>query len=143
MRAFLLCLFVPHPYSNEMINLTVSDQTLKVGGNPLKRIKKSGLLVVLLTLAFSFLTPTSPAQAAGFFQIVNKDTGKCLEWNGIDKTITQEKCKEKPDQWWNNMSSKLCNYGSPRSDWCLGATGKEKPWLASTSLTLNHCSSAA
>lgn len=92
-------------------------------------MKMSGLIVAVLALAFSFLTPASPAQAYahGFFQIVNKSTGKCLEWNGVNKKITQEKCKAKPDQWWENMTAKLCNYGSSRSDWCLGDDGKEKP----------------
>ncbi len=45
----------------------------------------------------------------------------------MNKKITQEKCKAKPDQWWENMGSKLCNYGSARSDWCLGDAGRDKP----------------
>ncbi|MEU3857763.1 hypothetical protein AB0F03_10370 [Streptomyces sp. NPDC028722] len=95
----------------------------------MKHMQKSGLIAAILALAFSFLGAASPAQAAPqhTFYIVNKDTGKCLEWNGYNKKITQEKCKRTQWQWWNNKSAKLCNYVSPGGDFCLGDAGREKP----------------
>ncbi|MER5549012.1 hypothetical protein ABT072_42980 [Streptomyces sp. NPDC002589] len=119
-------------------NQTHSDQlTTKRWGNNMKHTK-SGLLVAIPALAFSLLGTAAPAQAQpqaparpqssyGFFSIVNKDTGKCLEWNGYNKKITQETCNNTKWQWWENAASKLCNYVSIGADYCLGEDGREKP----------------
>ncbi|MGW2687075.1 RICIN domain-containing protein [Streptomyces sp. NPDC001414] len=94
----------------------------------MRYIKKLGVAIAL-ALGFSLLVPAAPSQASQFtfFHIVNKDTGKCLVWNGYDKKITQAKCKDTSSQWWSNKASKLCNYGSITGDWCLGDAGREKP----------------
>ncbi|MCF3132142.1 RICIN domain-containing protein [Streptomyces olivochromogenes] len=104
----------------------------------MKHLKTSGLAVAVSALAFSLVGPVSPAQAqgpapvrsqvrTGYFSIVNKDTGKCLEWNGYNKKITQEKCRSTPYQWWNYDAAKLCNYVSIGGDYCLGEDGRDKP----------------
>ncbi|MEW2269698.1 hypothetical protein GTY41_41565 [Streptomyces sp. SID685] len=95
----------------------------------MKHLRISGILAAVLALAFAIVGPASSAQAAGtgFFYIVNKDTGKCLEWNGYNKPITQETCKKTQYQWWNQSAAKLCNYVSIGGDYCLGDAGREKP----------------
>ncbi|MET8857048.1 MULTISPECIES: hypothetical protein [unclassified Streptomyces] len=93
----------------------------------MKHMKKSLLALAALVLGFSLLSPAAPAQASGtYFHIVNKDTKKCLQWNGYNHKITQATCRNTSSQWWSNVAAKLCNYGDVIGDWCLGQSGREK-----------------
>jgi hypothetical protein len=66
----------------------------------------SKLAAIACALSIGLLgTAVSPASAVpGDFVIVNKHTKKCLEFNGMRKAVTQEKCNKKSKwQRWGNF----------------------------------------
>lgn len=95
----------------------------------MKNLKQLLLTIAALALGFTFLTPAAPAQAYHhvYFHIINKDTGKCLQWNGYHKNIIEATCKNKDTQWWAAEQAKVCSYANELGGWCLGYSGREKP----------------
>ncbi|MFE2376949.1 RICIN domain-containing protein [Streptomyces sp. NPDC059398] len=93
----------------------------------MKTISKIGITTGVATLALTAFGPASPAQAWGSVHLVNKATGKCLQFNGLDKKVTLAACKNTNKQRWANMGSKLATIVNPYGGDCLAHSGKNKP----------------
>ena len=93
----------------------------------------------VLALGFTLLGPTPPANASGAstFHLKSAVTGKCLQWNGVNKNITLATCKNKMSQYWGHEGAQIANYENPLGGYCLGISRNlEKPPVG------RHCSDA-
>ncbi|WP_405913323.1 RICIN domain-containing protein [Streptomyces sp. NBC_00963] len=93
----------------------------------MKIISKIGVTTGVVTLALTAFGPVSPAQAWGSAHLMNKATGKCLQFNGLDKKVTLATCKNTNKQRWANSGSKLASMENPYGGDCLAHSGKNKP----------------
>ncbi|MEV6791078.1 hypothetical protein AB0M87_03570 [Streptomyces sp. NPDC051320] len=93
----------------------------------MKTISRIAIASGALTLAFTVFGPAAPASAWGSHHLVNKATGKCLQFNGVDKKVTLATCKKTDKQYWSNVGAKLANIGNQYGGWCLAHSGKNKP----------------
>ncbi|MEV6837660.1 hypothetical protein AB0N17_24660 [Streptomyces sp. NPDC051133] len=91
--------------------------------------KKAVTSGATLALAFTLFGPTAPANAGdAIFHVHSAVTGKCLQWNGVGKTITLEKCANKMSQFWGQAGGQIASYADTHGDYCVSITKKlEKP----------------
>ncbi|MEU3825999.1 hypothetical protein AB0F36_11830 [Streptomyces sp. NPDC029080] len=79
-----------------------------------------------LALAFTLFGPTTSANAGDpIFHIKSPVTGKCLQWNGMHKAITLEKCAKKMTQYWGQAGGKIASYDNPHTYDCVSISKDE------------------
>ncbi|MFJ8534480.1 hypothetical protein [Streptomyces sp. NPDC093591] len=85
----------------------------------------------------------------GAFQLKSVTTGKCLQWNGLNKAITLATCKEKYSQYWATYGTQIASLENNLGGYCFGtAKSMEKapvgracyqaPGLRGNDLRYNH-----
>ncbi|CAL2073726.1 ricin-type beta-trefoil lectin domain protein [Streptomyces murinus] len=82
-----------------------------------------------LAFGVTLLGPAEPASADSLiWRIQSVTTGKCLQWNGLNKNVTLAKCAKKYSQYWGAEGTQVANLENILGGYCLDAPKtREKP----------------
>lgn len=105
-------------------HLESNQQTETLTGGSVNIVKIFGKTMALggglaLALGFTLIGPTTQAQASVAFRVQSVTTGKCLQWNGINKAVTLAACKHAWAQIWSPEGIQLANDTNEYGAWCL------------------------
>ena len=90
----------------------------------------TSLAAAVVTCATATLGLAAPQAHAGTlleFRIKNVTTGKCLQWNGYNKPVTQATCKATMKQYWGKAGTMVQSMGTGLvGQGCLTAPAKHE-----------------
>ncbi|SCF75332.1 hypothetical protein [Streptomyces sp. Ncost-T10-10d] len=90
----------------------------------------ASLAAVAVTFATATLGFSAPQAHAGTlleFRVKNMTTGKCLQWNGYDKPVSQVTCKKTMKQYWGKAGTMVQSMGTGLiGEGCLTAPKKHE-----------------
>ncbi|MFD4861358.1 hypothetical protein [Streptomyces atratus] len=92
------------------------------------RIATLGAVAAMFaTTTLGFSAPQAHAGTLLEFRIKNMTTGKCLQWNGYNKPVTQVACKSTMKQYWGKAGTMVQSMGTGLvGEGCLTAPKKHE-----------------